>query len=63
MRYGALEMCAFMGVQLSMHIFLLWVMQGSYVFSGRDEDVDFLLVAKTRAPGAIPTALVDGGRR
>jgi hypothetical protein len=39
MGYGATGMCAFMGVQLSMHIFL-WMMQGSCIFSGRDEDVD-----------------------
>jgi hypothetical protein len=42
MGYGAPGTCAFMGVQLTMHVFV-WMMQGPYVLSGRDEDVDFLL--------------------
>jgi hypothetical protein len=58
-------MCAFMGVQLSMHIFL-WVMQGSYVFSGKEEDVDLLLLKAESFVvfGARPVVLLlDGGRR
>jgi hypothetical protein len=43
MGYDATALGAYMGVHLTTQLFML-VMQGSYVFSGKDEDVDLLLL-------------------
>jgi hypothetical protein len=39
----ALRRSALMGVHLTIQLFML-MMQGSYVFSGKDEDLDLLLL-------------------
>jgi hypothetical protein len=45
MGYEAPGMRAFMGVQLTMHVFMwtMWMTQSPGVFSGRDKDAGFLL--------------------
>jgi hypothetical protein len=43
LQYGATAIGAYMGVHLTTQLFML-MMQGSYVFSGKDEDVDLLLL-------------------
>jgi hypothetical protein len=43
MGYDATALGAYMGVHLTIQLFML-VMQGPYVFSGKDEDLDLLLL-------------------
>jgi hypothetical protein len=40
---GATALGAYMGVHLTIQLFMLMT-QGSYVFSGKDEDVELLLL-------------------
>ena len=42
-QYASTALGAYMGVHLAIKLFML-MMQGSYVFSGKDEDVDLLLL-------------------
>ena len=42
-QYASTALGAYMGVHLTIQLFML-MMQGSYVFSGKDEDVDLLLL-------------------
>jgi hypothetical protein len=49
MGYGDTALGAYIGVTLAIQLFML-MMQGSYVFSGKDEDLDlFLLKAESLA--------------
>ena len=42
-QYASTALGAYMGVHMTIQLFML-MMQGSYVFSGKDEDVDLLLL-------------------
>jgi hypothetical protein len=42
-QYASTALGAYMGVHLTIQLFML-MMQGSYVFSGKDEDLDLLLL-------------------
>jgi hypothetical protein len=43
LQYEATALGAYMGVHLTIQLFML-MMQGSYVFSGKEEDLDLLLL-------------------
>jgi hypothetical protein len=58
----ALRRSALMGVHLTTQLFVL-MMQGSYAFSGKDKDLDLLLLSESRVSGAWTTVLLDGVRR
>ena len=61
---GATALGAYMGVHLTIQLFMLMT-QGSYVFSGKDEDVDLLLlkaVSEARRRWCYLTELDEEGR-
>jgi hypothetical protein len=60
MGYHVTALGAIMGVHLTIRLFML-MMLGSYVFSGKEEDLDLLfLKAESRVFGAFPMVLLDG---
>ena len=63
MGYHVTALGAIMGVHLAIRLFAL-MMQHSYVFSGKEEDLDLLfIVIESRACGARAMVLLDGDRR
>jgi hypothetical protein len=59
LQYEATALGAYMGVHLTIQLFML-MMQGPYVFSGKEERGLGFIVIESRVFGAFPVVLLDG---